>query len=421
MFRVTLGATKPVQAAQKVNHPFPQHVTYAKGTLKPSAKQSQKDKLTKSWYDTWKKNYVVKNPYSTKQTQYYVWTSGQTYSKTSKQTVPICVSEGQGYGMLIMVYMAGYDKNAKKYFDGMYRYYKANTCERGKYLMSWQQADNGSEIVDWGGGSSATDGDLDIAYALLLADKQWGSSGSINYKKAATNIIKDILKYEVNATAYTIQLGNWASTLDKNNIQYTGLRSSDLMPGHFRAFAEATNQSKWNKVVNKSFTILNQLTIKSTRKTGLVSDFIVKGKKNYKPASDGFLEGSKDDSYGYNACRVPWRIGVDYLVTKTSKSEDMLTMLNAWIRKKTGDQPEKIRSGYTLKGKAMESYYDMSFVAPFLVASMCQDKNTKGAQAWVDSLWKVVSTSSTNNYYNDTVKLICMIIASGNYWTPDNI
>ena len=32
---------------------------------------------------------------------------------------------------------------------------------------------------------SATDGDMDIAYSLLLADNLWGSHGKINYKEEA--------------------------------------------------------------------------------------------------------------------------------------------------------------------------------------------------------------------------------------------
>lgn len=418
--RIKYEITNEASASQVINYPFPQHVTYSKGTIKPSAKQSKKDKVTTEFYDSWKKRYIIKNPYVSNKAQYYVWSSGQKYSKQNKQTVPICVSEAQGYGMLITVYMAGYDKEAKKLFDGMYRYYKANTIKRGKYLMSWQQADNGKKIVDISGGSSATDGDLDIAYALLLADKQWGSSGNINYKKAAINIINDIMEYEVNSAQNTIQLGNWASTLDKNHIQYTGLRSSDLMPGHFKAFAKVTGKDKWDKVASKSYTILNQLTVKSSRKTGLVPDFIVKGKTTYKPANAYFLEGIKDGSYGYNACRVPFRVGVDYLTTGTSKGKDMLSLLNSWIRKKTGNNPEKIRSGYSLKGEAIENYYDMSYVAPLLIASMCQKGSDKGAKQWVDSLWNLVADSSMNNYYNDTVKLLCLIVSSGNWWEPYN-
>jgi len=39
---------------------------------------------------------------------------------------------------------------------------------------------------------SATDGDLDIAFGLLLADAQWGSSGAIDYHQAARDVIADM-------------------------------------------------------------------------------------------------------------------------------------------------------------------------------------------------------------------------------------
>ena len=45
--------------------------------------------------------------------------------------------------------------------------------------MAWQQAIINDEIVDVNGVDSALDGDMDIAYSLLLADKQWGSDGRL--------------------------------------------------------------------------------------------------------------------------------------------------------------------------------------------------------------------------------------------------
>ena len=53
------------------------------------------------------------------------------------------------------------------------------------------------EIVDASGQgrtSSATDGDMDIAYSLLLADKQWGSDGEIDYLKQGKKVIDAIME-----------------------------------------------------------------------------------------------------------------------------------------------------------------------------------------------------------------------------------
>ena len=72
--------------------------------------------------------------------------------------------------MLITASMAEYASRAKEIFDGMYQYYKVHLNEIGPNLMAWQQNDNGSAIENASGADSATDGDMDIAYALLMAD-----------------------------------------------------------------------------------------------------------------------------------------------------------------------------------------------------------------------------------------------------------
>lgn len=112
--------------------------------------------------------------------------------------------------MLIAASMSDYDNKAKEIFDGMYRYYQSHLSEIGPNLMSWQQNDNGKAIVNSSsGGDSATDGDMDIAYALLMADSIWGSDGEINYKQSAVDVINDIMTYEVNKTDWVLQLGDW--------------------------------------------------------------------------------------------------------------------------------------------------------------------------------------------------------------------
>src|SRR6185503_14700054 len=125
--------------------------------------------------------------------QYYVWFNEATSNNT------ICVSEGQGYGMIITAYMAGHDPDAKIYFDGLYQFYKAHPSIHNPYLMAWNQI-TGCIDDPAGGNDGATDGDLDIAYALLLADKQWGSTGAINYFSEAVNVINAIKANDMNQT-----------------------------------------------------------------------------------------------------------------------------------------------------------------------------------------------------------------------------
>jgi endo-1,4-beta-D-glucanase Y len=55
--------------------------------------------------------------------------------------------------------------------------------------MDWRLEADGSSSDAAGGGWNAMDGDLDIAMALLMADRQWGSTGAWNYKQEGINTI----------------------------------------------------------------------------------------------------------------------------------------------------------------------------------------------------------------------------------------
>lgn len=408
--------------------PFPQHVSYTEGTIRPNVSQEEMDNVTRSFYEVWKENYVLQNPY-TEEVQYYVWYSGKRYRASNPvQSVAVTVSEAHGYGMMITALMAGYDDNAKTVFDGMYQYYTDHLSSIGPHLMAWQQSDNGNALIDGaengsleeGDSDSATDGDLDIAYALLLADKQWGSKGKVNYRKAADDILADIMKYEVNTKDWTLQLGDWASYSPYDSDYYTGTRSSDFLPDHLKVFYRATGEEGWNNITDQIYNIIGQILEKDSKDTGLLPDFIIKDKENggYRPAYANFLESDNDGGYGYNACRVPWRIGMDYLVTGDKREKEMLDKLNRWIRKESQNNPDNIKAGYTLMGKATQNYEDLCFTAPYLVAAMCQEEG-EGAHEWLDLLWNKCSAATKENYYNDSIKMLCLMVASGNWWVPE--
>src|SRR5882724_8740523 len=95
--------------AQLPARPFPQHVIYHAGVIKPShITQRQMDDSVRSFYTAWKERYINDD---CGEGQYYVW-----YELPGKQ----CVSEGQGYGMIIVAMMAGFDSSAKTTYDGLF-------------------------------------------------------------------------------------------------------------------------------------------------------------------------------------------------------------------------------------------------------------------------------------------------------------
>ena len=396
--------------------PFPQHTAYKGTYLTPSVGQTKVDQQTEAFYSKWKKRYVRKDPYYTKSTTRFVLYNQQHQMyKSAKNTVAVTTSEAQGYGMIITATMAGYDDNAQAYFNSMYRYYKRfkSSQNSGTYLMAWRQWDNGKRIYASGNDlSSASDGDIDIAYALLLADRQWGSSGAYDYKAAALNIISDIYKYEVNKTSHTIQYGDWVKWEKHTSRNYTGTRSSDFIMAELRAFAAADTSHSWAKVVSGTYSAVKSMRSRYSKSTGLLPDFMYRKSGKFYPAKAYSKESALDGGYGYNACRDPWRIGTDYLISGSSSARAETAVLNKWIIKKTGGDSSKIVAGYKLSGKKAANYSDLCFTAPFMVSAVC---GTSSSQKWADELWNSVAAKGTTNYYNDTLKMLCMITAGDNW------
>ena len=260
----------------------------------------------------------------------------------------------------------------------MYRFYKAHTSDIGPNLMSWQQSDNGTELIDGAengsmtGGycDSAADGDMDIAYALLIADKVWGSEGEIDYYSEALAVINDIMTYEINHENWTISLGDWVYECDSNDIFYSATRASDFIVQYMPVFAEVTGDQRWMNVYNSTYKIINDMVLEY--ETGLLPDFIIKDKSGkYVPAPAGFLEGEYDGAYSYNSCRIPWRISMDYIINKNENALLFSQAINSFIINESGGDPWEIKAGYSVDGTQLEDYNDLCFTAPFLVAAKC--------------------------------------------------
>ena len=281
---------------------------------------------TVQFYSYWKEKYLAQDPYVTGDPQYYVFYGEKTYAEAGAE-VAVTVSEAHGYGMLIAASMAEHDGQAKDIFDGMYRYYKAHPSGIGPNLMAWQQTDTVSAISSSAGADSATDGDLDIAYALLMADTVWGSDGAINDKQAALAVMNDIMTYEVNQTDWVLQLGDWAHNTREGDTYYAATRSSDFIVQYMPVFAEASGDTRWTTLYESTYRIINQMV--DTYGTGILPDFIVKDSNGkFVPASANLLESEHDGNFYYNACRTPWRISMDYLVNGNADALKFANALN---------------------------------------------------------------------------------------------
>jgi hypothetical protein len=232
-------------------------------------------------------------------------------------------------------------------------------------------------------------------------------------------VLADVLDGEVNAAHSFTLLGDWVSPGDPPYD--TSTRSSDFMVDHFLSFAVATGSSVWIDLCNSLYGVVASMRNNFSSGIGLIPDFIVNPATSPSPAPANFLEGDTDGMYSYNACRVPWRLATDYVTNGDSRAKTELDVLNAWIRTKTSNVPSAIGAGYKLNGDAIAGtdYTSLAFIAPFGAGAIVNSTN----QSWLNAVWDQVAGTplSAEGYYENTLKLLSMIVMSGNWWAPEKV
>lgn len=339
---------------------------------------------TANLYKTWHQNYLVRDK------------DGVFVNVGSpRELEKIAISEAQGYGMLItlLAIRQGYANQSD--FDLLLDYYIQHTISKQNSLMSWKQCSNGTNMLTIDGtNTSATDGDLDIAYTLLKADELWGSSGQYNYRELADNLLSDLLNFDYNPTTQLLYLGNWA----KNDDKYHELvRVSDLIPAYYTYFFEITQDERWYLIYNASIKILKQLSRKN--ESGLLPDFCwVNDDGTLSVAQPNTLESSNDGHYGWNANRTPWRLSFSNDVSITDAIVKLLTFFS---------KQNDIAAGYSLAGKPLVKYSAMAFVAPIAIAA---NHYQLLFPKFSCNLSLVVHKSGfSNDYYSDTLQTLAAL------------
>ncbi|HEV2345686.1 MAG TPA: glycosyl hydrolase family 8 [Actinocrinis sp.] len=392
---VGLAVTVPAPAlAATAAYPFPTHVTYQVGVM-PSASQSTRDTAVETHYNSWKSTYLVHGCASN---EYYVSTKGDGDATNNGP-----VSEGQGYGMNIVPLMAGYDSNAQTEFNGLWQLVKDHEDQYG--LMQWQLDGLTCKYYSSGTPDAATDGDLDIGYGLLLADKQWGG-----YTSDALTWLGRIYAHDVSPD------GHLKAEDDGPN---TDTRPSDHMLDHLRAFAAYDTAHDWNKVVTRTQALDGELTASYSPTYGLLSDFVVGADTTSpKPASSCYQECQPDNIVGYNSIRVPWHMGTDALLYGSSTAAFAYGDAKEWsacAKKVSGSNPQKVYPHLNLNCTA----YSTTDQAEEAGDSIGPAAMASGDQSWTDTIWNYLATNPFGDgYYGETIKMLVYIVMAGDYWNP---
>jgi endo-1,4-beta-D-glucanase Y len=304
------------------------------------------------------------------------------------------VSEGIAYGMLIGVYM-----NDRPMFDTLWAYAKAHFDSHG--LMNWNIGSTGSTI----GQGSATDGDEDMAWALMMAGVQWASA---TYTNDARTLIGNLKSFALEGNV--LKPGDNFGGASQTNPSY-------FAPSYYRAFAKLTGDATWMSVLDQSYTILAA----ASGANGLVP--------NWSNSSGAGVTGPVSDGsgpfFGYDACRTPFRIALDYCETGEPRAKAYLDKIVGFYVAQAPTAINMLKDGYTTTGgnpsTTLGDYSaGMAFYGPGGVGAMSgghDDFVRRTHSALVNqTTGSAMNVSGVFTYYNASWGVLSLLAMSGNFW-----
>lgn len=384
------------------NKPFPQGMDFP-GCIKPQVDPGLMNQQVQDYYDYWKAKYVKKT--------YRIPGGYYVNGEVGGDSMFMSTSDLHTKGMVIAAVMGD-----KDLFDGLYTVYDAFRSINDHDCMSWGiPGSEQQEHLD----TSQTEGDLNLAYALLIADNQWGSTGMIDYYSEAHRLIQDGIKSsEISPATLKVMLGDWGRWFNRHNVDTTAdehvTRPNDWMTANLRTFYNATEDTTWLKVVDVIFALTSHMTGNYAPNTGLLPDFVIDNPPV--PAPPNYLESAHDGDFSWNSALFPMHMALDYAHSGDQRAKDALLKVVNWVKSKHG-HPQDIMAGYTLDGQLLPDlmFPSMLFTAPLITASIVDPAH----QEYLDQGWAMMVIEKSG-VFEDTVNLFCQLIISGNLWEPGN-
>jgi endo-1,4-beta-D-glucanase Y len=317
------------------------------------------------------------------------------------------VSEGISYGMILSVYF-----NDQALFDDLFRYSLHWSNERG--LMHWYINPAGTEACpgrdDCG---AASDADEDIAFALIMADRQWGGQGALDktYRDYALRHIALVKKYEVTPTYVFTPGDEWKG--DIVNLSY-------FAPAFYRVFGEYSNdEAFWNKVIDVNYELLFKTLNEKNGNTdnGLVPAWSTLDGDPIE-AFPGALTYHQTDSV-----RTPIRLAMDYCWNGDPRAKKYLDKISNFFVNIGAD---RISDGYLLDGTPnpefgpKEKTSSAVFVASAGLAAMAAGADPEYVKQTYDML-KALNLNIRSIYYQLSWTAMSLAFMTGNYFDMTSV
>ncbi len=356
------------------------------------------------------------------------WPRQRVYGGITDTTT---VSEGQAYGML---FAATFDE--QPLFDGLWLFAADHLDNDGfmNYYIGGYQS-----VIGAGG---ATDADLDMAMALLMACAKvnrgdWNASTyGLDYCALAQTLIDAIFAYEVDLPnkdpsqpefmrdnlGYELVPGNlFTPRVDYPQDGITNL--SYFSPAYMRLFQEFTGNPNWQKVIDRNYQIAEAVQAQPGNCGGLVHNW-----SNYAGEPEelaGYV--GIEDAWGYDAARYAWRVAMDVAWHTDAKAIEQMNLLGGFW---SSVGINNVKGEYWMSGYPQEPD---GFPVPLFVSNAAvsiwaaPNPTVTGCGAATPNLKTtpqqaydaVINANYPENYFNDSWVLLVLLLMQGQFEQPD--
>jgi endo-1,4-beta-D-glucanase Y len=311
------------------------------------------------------------------------------------------VSEGIAYGLLIAVMLG-----EQALFDALYGYALEFGNERG--LMCWYVAPDGSRALGTG---AASDADEDIAWALVMAHRNFGGRGALreSYLDAARRQIERIWEFEVDHAAFphVFKPGDeWRS--DVFNPSY-------FSPHQYRLFGEVGgDRAGWQAVVDRGYDVVAASLDAATgnRENGLVPAWC-----DTRGVPVEAFPGA-ETNYQTDSARLPFRLGQDFAYYEDARARAYVAKTSDFFATVGADA---VGDGYELDGRPRpdrKTQQPNAGSAVFVGGAAVGAMHSPRYQSFLDAAYARLRTGkllARSRYYNHCWTVLSLLMLTGNF------
>jgi endo-1,4-beta-D-glucanase Y len=291
-------------------------------------------------------------------------------------------------------------------FDALYGYALEFLNENG--LLCWYIAPDGEKALGTG---AASDADEDIAWALVMAHRQWGGRGALgeSYLDHARRQIDRIWRFQVDHDTQP--------DLFKPGDQWRPdvFNPSYFAPNQYRIFGEVSgNRDGWQRVIDRGYAVV-QASLNP--ESGNHDNGLVPAWCNTAGVPVEAFPGA-EQNYQTDSARLPFRLAQDFAFYQEPRARAYLTKTSRFFAALGADA---IGDGYHLDGRPCPDRKTVQpnagsavFVGCAAAGAMCSPEY----QAFLDAAYARVRTGkllARSRYYNHCWTVLSLLMLTGNF------